>query len=903
MPATVIQPSFSSGEISPKLWGRVDLAKWQVAVATARNAFVEFEGGLSNRAGTQFVGRCKDSAHNVVCRPFTFSTVQAYMLEFGHQYMRVVMNGGLVLEPGFAISAITQAAPAVITAAAHAAFAVGDWVVVQNVAGMTEINNGPGGAYLVVSDSGTLITVSTLDGTVIDSTAFAAYTAGGTIARIFTLATPYQSADLQNLKFTQSDDVMTIDHPSYTERNLTRTAHYIWTLTASTFTSSQAPPLGTAAGAVAGGGGGAATGYSYQVTAVSGNGEESLVGATATVVGNNITAAAGSIGVTWLAAAGAAYYNVYRTAIVDNVSPPAGALFGLIGSADLLGFNDSGIIPDFTFIPPINRNPFGGGNNPGCATYYQQRLVRAGSVMTPQTLDGSQVAFFYNMNRSTPVRDDDAVSFRLVSNEVNAIKHLISTAVGLIPLTQSNAWLVNGGNPPPPFTATSILALPQISFGASDVRPVLVGEQLLYAEFKRNIIRDASFNYLKGTLEGADRSKLARHLFKGTRRRIADMAYADVPHKILWCVLDNGTAAAMTYMKDEDIYGWHRHDTGQGGKFKSVCSVSEPPEDAVYFIVERSIPRVNGGLPVKYIERLHSRDMTTPYGPGYGRDTADPRIDDATAAFFVDCGAVFGPTALNASCTPSGTSGVINLVASAGVFTAAMAGNGIAPEGTGAIVRINGGVVQVTAYTSANIVTGRVIGGPPPQPGQFVQPGDVASLVDAATADSGDWTCTIPVTSVRGLDFLEGVQAAALSGGNVQPLQTVVNGTAVFATPTDVVVVGIPIRSQVKSLPLQVQTGVQTMQSKRIQVARCGLRVENTRGLMGGMTFNTLVPFKQMSDYILPAESIPLRSGPPDFYFITDATWAEGGQMCFQQDDPLPFTICAWMPEITIGDS
>ena len=99
MAQSFIQPTFNCGEISPNLYARVDLAKYHAACKLLRNMFVWTSGGASNRAGTMFIGRCRNSGYPVHLIPFQFNLVQAYILEFGHQYMRVIMNGGYVLEP------------------------------------------------------------------------------------------------------------------------------------------------------------------------------------------------------------------------------------------------------------------------------------------------------------------------------------------------------------------------------------------------------------------------------------------------------------------------------------------------------------------------------------------------------------------------------------------------------------------------------------------------------------------------------------------------------------------------------------------------------------------------------------------------------------------------------------
>ncbi len=92
-----IQPSFAGGEIGPSLYGRIDMAKYQVALRKCDNFIVRQYGGVENRPGTRFVGAAKYPNRKCRLIPFQFSTVQTYALEFGHQYMRVIKDGALVL--------------------------------------------------------------------------------------------------------------------------------------------------------------------------------------------------------------------------------------------------------------------------------------------------------------------------------------------------------------------------------------------------------------------------------------------------------------------------------------------------------------------------------------------------------------------------------------------------------------------------------------------------------------------------------------------------------------------------------------------------------------------------------------------------------------------------------------
>src|SRR5690554_571077 len=94
-----IQTNFTAGELSPRLEGRVDLAKYANGCRLLENMLVHPHGGASRRSGTRFAAEVKNSADQVRLVPFEFSTVQAYMLEFGPGYIRFYMNDGRIESP------------------------------------------------------------------------------------------------------------------------------------------------------------------------------------------------------------------------------------------------------------------------------------------------------------------------------------------------------------------------------------------------------------------------------------------------------------------------------------------------------------------------------------------------------------------------------------------------------------------------------------------------------------------------------------------------------------------------------------------------------------------------------------------------------------------------------------
>lgn len=61
----------------------------------------------------------------------------------------------------------------------------------------------------------------------------------------------------------------------------------------------------------------------------------------------------------------------------------------------------------------------------------------------------------------------------------------------------------------------------------------------------------------------------------------------------------------MTYLRDQQVFAWAPQSST--GKYESTCSISEGNEDAVYFVVNRTV----NGQTVRYIERLSSRLFTS----------------------------------------------------------------------------------------------------------------------------------------------------------------------------------------------------------------------------------------------------------------------------------------------------
>lgn len=89
--------NFTSGEFDPRLLGRDDIEQYYNSAQTITNFIVQWYGGITRTPGTYYVRNVKASDEDQTLIPFEFSTTQAYMLEFGDEYIRFYKDGGVIL--------------------------------------------------------------------------------------------------------------------------------------------------------------------------------------------------------------------------------------------------------------------------------------------------------------------------------------------------------------------------------------------------------------------------------------------------------------------------------------------------------------------------------------------------------------------------------------------------------------------------------------------------------------------------------------------------------------------------------------------------------------------------------------------------------------------------------------
>ena len=95
--------SFVAGELSPRVYGRTDLAQYGQGSRKAENILIHPHGGASGRPGTKFVATTKYPLKRARLLPFQVSTEATYTVEAGDLYFRFYVNNGLLLDSGSSI--------------------------------------------------------------------------------------------------------------------------------------------------------------------------------------------------------------------------------------------------------------------------------------------------------------------------------------------------------------------------------------------------------------------------------------------------------------------------------------------------------------------------------------------------------------------------------------------------------------------------------------------------------------------------------------------------------------------------------------------------------------------------------------------------------------------------------
>lgn len=842
-----IQTNFTSGEISPLLYGRVDFNKYFNGARSLINVIPKPQGGVLKRSGTRFVAEVKDSTKKTRLLKFEFSNVQAYALEFGENYIRIYRNGGRVESPpGTPVEVattyaeaelfdlrITQSAdvlyivhpshkPATLSRTSHTSWTLAD----------IEFSDGP---YQDFDESNTLLKVTSNQGRATLRSTDYTFT-GADVNKWFEVTYNGQKIIASVYSFTDADNVVIrLFSNMIDSRNVDRTSlhwcdalrfyssvyqfskeHEYSFIYSKNFTGpvngwyllGQFEPT-TYSIANPTGSGGSPNPLSAQFFNIN----------LATFNGYAITQP-----MTIVNAGTADHFEVHDPVIYVDIeasddtfaATDVGRLIRLtLGNKPLwvriVTYTDATHVAGETtqFVPREFDDPsrhalpglsiandgetdvwrwgsWNDENYPAVVAFHENRLAFASSPSFPQTLWMSKSGDYYNFaptDEDSVVLDDNGITYAFASREVNKITWIASSGTFVIG-TQGEEWIVRATSLQDAITPANINFHTQTPFGSKDTTPILIGNSIIFLQRSGNVLRDYFYDFSSDRFNGKDISILSEHILR-QKNGAVEMAFQQEPSKLIWFATGDGSLVSLTFEKDQDIYAWANHQLG-GADVEVESIVAIPSSDNSYDQVYMIVKRtIDGGIK-RYVEILEQEF-----------DSADP-VDQ----FFVDSGLSYSGSATN---------------------------------------------------------------------------------------------------TVTGLDHLEGETVKIMADGTVRGDQTVTSGAITFnGDAATVVHVGLSFMPVVGILPLEAGASSGTAQGKTKRIYGVTVRVNKTVELKYGPSLAKLSD-ANLKDLNIPLDSAPvLRSG--DKFLEFDGDFELLPELYITQSEPVAFNLLMIAPKVRTSD-
>ena len=670
----------------------------------------------------------------------------------------------------------------------------------------------------------------------------------------YEISSPYLTAELFDIKFAQSADVMYITHPNHEVMKLSRTGHTSWTLAAVDFTNGPYLAQNTTTTTLTPASAGTGTGVNITASAVTGiNGGS---GFQTTDVGRLITFNSGIAKIT---------ARTNTTVVVCTITTA-------FTNTDAKTDWKLGAFSDTT-------------GHPSCVSFFEQRLVFAGTTDEPQTVYFSKAGDYENMTTGTNA--DDAMVYTIASNQVNAIRYMKAVRT-LIIGTTGGEFTISADGTNASITPTNVTIKRQSSFGSANVDAIPSGNAVLFLQQAKRKIRELAYNFDSDGYVAPDLTILNETV---TKTGINEMSYQQSPDSIIWCVRDDGELVGLTYQRSENVTAWHRHILG-GKSQECTITVSDYANIAT-------------GTKLTFTK------------------------SDGTEVTFTSTTGTAGTnefkTETNNNTTADNIYTVINAHADFTVANPAAAVVTIketAPESTGFLTCVSADTTRLTVQNETAavvesvssihgtlnedevwVIVKRVIDGSTKRyiecfsDFDFDETDSTAfKFLDSHLSYSGSST-----SSLSGLSHLEGQTVSILANGAAHANKIVSSGSITLDRACTTACIGLAYNSVLQTMRIEGGAAEGTSQGKTKRISKVVLRLFETVGVKVGPSLNNLetVPFRTTSS-LLSSPVDTLLAGDKEIEFRDD--YNSDGFIFVKQDQPLPCSVLAIYPTLVTSD-
>lgn len=387
------------------------------------------------------------------------------------------------------------------------------------------------------------------------------------------VTTPYIEADLPYVQTRQSGDVVYIACDGYAPRELARVSEINWTFGLHAALDGPYLPQNP-------------SGVTITPSATSGSMNITL--SSVSVVNGGGGWNSGDIGRAVRFMGSDAAWRWFRITAVTSTTVAVATLFG-------------SALPNTNARSTWRLGAWSGYSGyPTSVGIYEDRLGWGGTPLQPINVWYSVNGDYDNHAISSPLVDDDAVSLRMTGGTLNAIQWLAEGRDILIG-TEGTLRAIGRNDLGGAFSATNARQRKENVLPVAFKPPLTIETMTLLLDIYRTKMFEVDYSEEQGGYVARELSALNEHLFA---LGIRDYAYQSSPHKIIWCVTDEGTLLAVTYDRDQQVFGVSECDLGGDSYVEAVLTLPgiDKDGDQLWLTVRRTID----GDVVRYVELLSS---------------------------------------------------------------------------------------------------------------------------------------------------------------------------------------------------------------------------------------------------------------------------------------------------------
>lgn len=375
---------------------------------------------------------------------------------------------------------------------------------------------------------------------------------------------PYSVADMAEVKWCQSADILYLFHPEYTIRQVRRTSSTTFSI--QTFTPFTGPFLEANTTAI-----------TLTPSATSGS---------VTITASSDLFASTDVGRLIRLNNGADTWGLFEITAYSSATS--------VTADTKVGPNDTSATTNWRLGAWSDTTGY-----PSVGTFHDDRLWVAGTTTQPYTVWSSEVGQYDRWRPSDTdgtVADDHGITASFVAGRVHHILWLESTPNGLVVGTSDSEGVLRPASIADPISPLNLERVIMTYRGSrAGAMPVRVDKSIIFVQRDGKTVREIYVSPDSQDFDTTDISILAEHLFT---QKVKQLAYQQTPYSVVWGLLDDGTLVSLTFEKSQDVFGWAQHETD--GLVESICVIPGPEQDELWMVVRRTINH----SATRYVERL-----------------------------------------------------------------------------------------------------------------------------------------------------------------------------------------------------------------------------------------------------------------------------------------------------------